>query len=158
MRVDKMQVKTCLNFPVCSNNLSAEGGGCLAPRMPGIAQSQAGEHSIPGHSCSTPSLGIPAPPCVTKQAVLRGRCVFSALSREVPGAVQSHGGLSLGVLESRAASLPRCVPGLGLATGSTCSHSPFSMQVMLSTTLLSKALVQTVLSYSYVLQLGRGLG
>lgn len=107
---------------------------------------------------NTTSLGIPAPPCVTKQAVLRAKCVFSALFREVPGAVQSHGNLTLGVLESKAASLPRCVPGLGLATGSMCSHSPFSMQGMLSTHLLGKALVQTVHSSSCVLQLGRGLG
>lgn len=72
--------------------------------------------------------------------------------------MQSHRGLSLGVLESKAASLLSCVPGLGLATGSTCSHSSFSMQVMLSTPLLGKALVQTVLLSSCVLQLGRGLG
>lgn len=45
--------------------------------MPGIgvlAQSQAGEHSIPGHSCSTPSLSVSAPLCVTNQAVLGGKC------------------------------------------------------------------------------------
>lgn len=72
--------------------------------------------------------------------------------------MQSHGSLSLCVLESKAASLPRCVPGLGLATGSVCSHSLFSMQGMLSTHLLGKAVVQTVLSSSCVLQLGRGLG
>lgn len=72
--------------------------------------------------------------------------------------MQSHRSLSLDVLESKAASFPRCVPGLGLAPGSTCSHCPFSMQGMLSTHQLGKVLVQTVLSSSCVLQLGRGLG
>lgn len=79
--------------------------------------------------------------------------------REVPGAVQSHGSLSLGVLESKAASLPRCVPGLGSATGSVCSHSPFPVQEMLSTHLLGKALVQTELWFLQMCSAaGKGLG
>lgn len=53
--------------------LSSQG---VKPGMWVLAQSQAGEQSIPGHSCSIPSLSMPAPPCVTKPAVLRGKCLF----------------------------------------------------------------------------------
>lgn len=61
--------------------------------------------------------------------------------------LQSHRSLTLGVLESKAASFARCVAGLGLATGSVGSHSPFPMQGILSTHLLGKALVQTELCF-----------
>lgn len=73
--------------------------------------------------------------------------------------LQSHRSLTLGVLESKAASFARCVAGLGLATGSVGSHSPFPMQGILSTHLLGKALVQTELCFLQLCSAaGKGLG
>lgn len=84
---------------------------------------------------------------------------MSFLPWKVPGAVQSHGSLSLAVLESKAAPVPRCVAGVGLASGSVCSHSPFPTQGILSTHLLGKALVRTELCFLQLCSAaGKGLG
>lgn len=72
---------------------------------------------------------------------------------------ESHSGGFVGVLESGAASLPECVPGLGFATGLN-PHvliPLFSVQGTLSADLLGKALVQMFPSSNHFLHLGGGL-
>lgn len=81
-------------------------------------------------------------------------------SEEAGCCAESHSGVFVGVLESRAALLPGYVPGLGFAIGLN-PHvliPLFSMQGMLSVDLLGKALMQMFPSSSHFLHLGRGLG
>ncbi|XP_039556381.1 uncharacterized protein LOC120498099 isoform X2 [Passer montanus] len=139
------------NFPVCSNSLSAEGGGCLAPRVPGIwvlAQRQAGEHSIPG---------LPCPPCVTKQAE-RKVCRFCHVQEGARCCAEPQEPvLGCAGVQSCFSSQVCCRCGIGHWL--SVFSFPFPMQGVLSPHLLGKALLQTELCFLQLCSAaGKGLG
>lgn len=129
--------------------------------VPAVCQHREEVAWLPGcvgcGSSTVPGRAVPQHPCVTKQAVLRGECVFSAMEGARCCAEPQEPVLGCAGVQSCFSS--QVVAGVGLAAGSVGSHSPFPMQGILSTHLLGKALVQTELCFLQLCSAaGKGLG